>query len=111
MKRCVSQESKIVDFSFQVLSGIDRALSRFGQSVSSVIYWKFHYDTKLTKEQIVLRPDLFSSTIKQIFRDGSCVIEESILYELKVEFNLPDRRYKDLEDLMNSVRLMSSLER
>lgn len=104
----MAQESEIKDISYQVLCGIDKAFSRFGQSVSTIIYWKFHYDTKLSKEQIVQRPDLLSNTIREIFRDGSCVIEEAIICELKREFDLPDRRYKDLEDVIGSIQLMSA---
>jgi len=87
---------------------LERAFSKFGQSVFTVVYWKFHFNTNLTKEDIVKRPDLFSGTIKEIFQEGSQVIERSIISELKYEFNLPDRNYKDLEDVVNSIRIRGS---
>ncbi len=87
---------------------IDRAFSKFGQSVSSVVYWKFHFDTKLSKEEIVGRPDLFTNTIRDIFRDGATVIELAIANELKAQFNLPNRNYRDLEDVVNSIKVRSS---
>jgi hypothetical protein len=99
-------QSEIVEISSQVISSIDEALSRFGQSVSSVVYWKFHFDTKLAKEDILRRPDLFGKTIRDIFKDGSFVLEQAIVNQLRMEFNLPTRNYKDLEDALNSVRLM-----
>jgi hypothetical protein len=98
-------QTQTADFVADVISCIDRAFSRFGQSVFSVVYWKFHFDTNLAKEEIMKRPDLFSNTIREIFRDGSVVIEQAIIEELKFGFNLPDRNYRDLEDVVDSIRL------
>ncbi len=97
-----------VDLAADIIGCIDRAFSRFGQSVFSVVYWKFHFDTNLAKEEIVKRPNLFSNTISEIFRDGSIVIERAIIEELKFGFRLPDRNYKDLEDVVDSIRLRSA---
>ena len=98
-------QSEIVENSFPIIKSIDKAFSRFGPSVSTVVYWKFSFTTKLTKEDIILRPDLFSQAIREIFKDGSIVIEQAIIRELMIQFNLPCRNYKDLEDAINSVRL------
>ena len=98
-------QSEVIENSSLIVLTVDRALSRFGQSVSSVLYWKFQFDTKLKKEDISTRPDLFSRTIKEIFKDGARIVELAIMDELKVEFRLPNRNYKDLEDLMNSIKL------
>jgi hypothetical protein len=94
-----------VDFTPAIIGCIDKAFSRFGQSVFSVVYWKFQFDTNLAKEDIVKRPDLFCNTIREIFRDGSIVIERAIIEELKLGFNLPDRNYKNLEDVVGSISL------
>ena len=96
--------SETVDLGTDIISCIDRAFSRFGQSVFSVVCWKFHFDTNLTKDEIVNRPDLFSNTIRELFRDGSIAIERAIMEELKFGFNLPDRNYKDLQEVMDSIR-------
>jgi hypothetical protein len=88
-----------------ITASVDRAFSRFGSTVSSVVYWKFHFDTKLDKGEIALRPDLFSTTIREIFRDGSSVVERAIIQELRSQFDLPNRNYKDLEDAVTSIKL------
>ena len=98
-------QAESLEYTSDILECIDRAFSRFGQSVSSVVYWKFQSDTKLDKDKIALRPDLFSNTIREIFRDGALVLERAIIKELKLKFNLPDRNYKDLEDAVNSIGL------
>ena len=93
-----------------MLVAIDRAFSKFGQSVSSVVFWKFQFDTKLSKEEITLRPDLFTKTIRDIFRDGATVIELAIISELKKQYHLPNRNYKDLEDAVDSIKLRNSMK-
>lgn len=71
----------------------------------TVVYWKFHFETKLNKNDLTERPDLFSNAIRGIFRDGSRIIEDAILRELKTQFRLPNRNYANLEDVISSVRL------
>jgi len=97
-------QSEVFDINILVLQSIEKAFSRFGSSVSTVVYWKFCYSTKLKKEDIASRPDLFSQAIREIFRDGSIVIERAIIRELRTQFSLPGRNYKDIEDVMNSIR-------
>jgi hypothetical protein len=53
----------------------------------------------------VSHPDLFSNTIREIFRGGALVLERAIIDELKTKFNLPDRNYRDLEDVVNTISL------
>ena len=62
------------------ISCIDGAISRFGQALFSVVCWKFPFDTNLTKDEIVNRPDLFS--IRELFRNGSIVIERANRFKL-----------------------------
>lgn len=95
----------MIESSSIVLQSIDLALSRFGQSVATVVYWKFQYDTKLRKEDVIVRPDLLTKTMNEIFKDGAFLIERAIISEIKTQFRLPNRNYKDLEDILTSVRL------
>ena len=106
----LSQSKIVEEENFEILPSIDKAFLKFGQSLPTVVYWKFHFDTKLERKGIQQCPDLFSKTLRDIFRDGSCIIEQAIIEELKIQFNLPNRNYKDLEDVVNSVRLRSFSE-
>ncbi len=98
-------QSELVEKELDILSCIDKAFSRFGPSVANVVYWKFSFTTKLGKNQIQQRPDLFSSTLREIFRDGAGVIEQAIINELISKYNLPNRNYKDLEDTVSSIKM------
>ena len=96
-------ETEILGLNSEILTCIDRAFSRYGQSVATVVYWKFQLDTKLKKEGLIERPDLFCNTIRGIFKGGSRIIEAAIAQELKIQFKLPNRNYVELEDVMASV--------
>ncbi len=98
-------QSEEINIAPDFIDCLDRAFLKFGTSVFSVVYWKFHFNTKLSKEEIAERPDLFTDTIREIFRDGTPVIERAIIDEVKFVFNLPDRNYKDLEDVVDSIKL------
>jgi hypothetical protein len=104
-------QSEIIDNNELVLQSIDKAFSRYGQSVATVVYWKFHFDTKLDKHEILLRPDLFSNAIRDIFREGAVVLEQELVRELRIQFNLPNRNYKNLEDVIGSIRVRSASAR
>ena len=70
--------------------------------MGKVIYWKFEFNTKLSRAEVARRPDLLSNTIREIFRDGSKVIEDAIILQLRSKFQLVDRKYVGLEDAINS---------
>jgi hypothetical protein len=98
-------QAGILDLDSEILICIDRAFSKFGQSVATVVYWKFQLETKLKKEDLVERPDLFCNAIRDIFKDGSKTIEAAITEELKKQFRLPNRNYKELGDILASIRV------
>jgi len=102
-------QAEILDLNLEILTCIDRAFSKFGQSVATVVYWKFQFDTKLKKEELIDRPDLFCNAIRNIFKDGSRIIESAIVQELKIQFKLPNRNYADVEDVMASIRIRDHL--
>jgi len=98
-------QAEILDLNLEILSSIDKAFSKFGQSVATVVYWKFQFETKLKKEDLIKRPDLFCIAIRDIFKDGSRIIETAIVQELKIQFKLPNRNYANLEDVIDSIRV------
>ncbi|MDA4111898.1 MAG: hypothetical protein OK439_05125 [Thaumarchaeota archaeon] len=100
-------QSEILDDSLEILDCLDRGFSRFGQSVGNVVYWKFQFTTKLSKLEVTKRPDLFSLTIQEIFREGGKIVENALIQELKVKFQIADRNYAGLEDAMNSIKTRS----
>jgi len=98
-------QTEVLDLNLEILSSIDKAFSKFGQSVATVVYWKFQFETKLKKEDLIDRPDLFCNAIRDIFKDGSRIIETAIVQELKIQFKLPNRNYADLQDVIISIRV------
>jgi len=95
---------EILDVYREINNCIDQGFSNFGSSVSKVIYWKFEFDTKLGRAEAARRPDLLSKTIREIFRDGSKVIEDAVILQLRSKFQLADRKYVSLEDAIGSIR-------
>jgi hypothetical protein len=98
-------QTEIFDNSKEILISIDKGFSSFGSSVGTVIYWKFEFTNKLNRTDIAKRPDLLSKTIREIFKDGSKVIEDAIILQLRSKFHLVDRKYVSLEDAINSINV------
>jgi len=61
-------------------------------------------DYNLTKDDVFRNPELFSRTIKNIFRFGSSYVERDIITQLKQSFSIPDRAYTDLPDAVAEIR-------
>ena len=96
------------DLAPEVLECIDLAFSKFGSSVSAVVYWNFEHSTKLSRRDILHRPDLFSKAIHDIFSDGSAIIEKAIVSELKATFHLSNRNYSGIVDALSDFKKMHS---
>jgi len=96
------------DLTPEVLERIELAFSKFGSSVSAVVYWNFEHSTKLSRLDILHRPDLFSKAIHDIFSDGSIMIEKAIVLELKTTFHLSNRNYSGIVDAFSDFKKMHS---
>ncbi len=72
----------------KVIECIDFALSRYGPSVSSLLYHRFEQDRGLPKEAIPLHPGFFEMEIKSIFGPGARHIRDSIIGEVETSFLL-----------------------
>ncbi len=101
----MAEQAEILDLNSEILICIDRAFSKFGQAVAIVVYWKFSLETKLKKEDLIERPDLFCNAIRDIFKNGSRIIETTIIEELKNRFKLSNWNYTGLEDLIALIRV------
>ena len=100
-------QTETLDIYREIINCIDRGFSGFGSSVGTVVYWKFEFNTKLGRVNVAKRPDLLSKTISEIFKDGSTVIENAIIQQLRSKFQLADRKYISLEDAINSIKSQS----
>ena len=97
-------QTETLDIYREIVHCIDKGFSCFGSSVGTVIYWKFEFNTKLGRVEVARRPDLLSKTIREIFKDGSIVIENAIILQLRSKFQLVDRKYVSLEEAINSIK-------
>ena len=61
-------------------------------------------ESGLTKEDIVRKPDLFMKTVQQVFRFGSTFVEKAVIKELRNEFQLPNRHYSGLTDVILEIK-------
>lgn len=65
------------------LTHLDKSLDEFGPSVKPVVYFKFHEDYGLRREDICDRPDLFVKTIDSMFGEGSSFVKSHIENEMR----------------------------
>jgi len=86
------------------MKSIEKGFSRFDESRSRLVFQKFEMDYNLTKDDVFRNPELFSRTIKNIFRFGSSYVERDIITQLKQSFSIPDRAYTDLPDAVAEIR-------
>jgi len=83
---------------------IDRAFTKFDESRANSIFSKFETDYNLSRSDILSNPELFSKTLRSIFRFGFPYVERSIISELRDEFHLPERNYYGLTDAVREIR-------
>jgi len=86
------------------LNGINRAFSKFGDSKSNLVLSKFETDYNLSRNDIFDHPELFSKTLRNIFRFGSSYIERAMISELAEQFSLADRNYKHFADVVAEIK-------
>lgn len=90
------------------LAHLDKSLDSFGRSVKSVIYFKFHEDHGLNREDIPKRPDLFINTIERMFGPGATVVKSHIENEIKQVIYPSNGKDQSDEATTNILRLISS---
>jgi len=69
-----------------------------------MVFQKFETDYNLPRDQIFENPELFSKTLRNIFRFGSAYIERAIVAELRADFALPEKDYHGLKDAVSEIR-------
>ncbi len=101
-------QMETLDRNLDIVDCVDRGFSKFGKSVGEVVFWKFQFTTKLSRNEVARRPDLLSKSIREIFKDGAPVIEKAIIKELRIKFQMTDRNYVNLEDAVQSIQAKSN---
>jgi hypothetical protein len=86
------------------LKSVTRAFSKFGENRTFLVFQKFETDYNLSRDQIFENPELFSKTLRNIFRFGSTYIEKAIVAELRTDFALPEKEYHGLKDAVSEIR-------
>ncbi len=67
----------------EFLLHVDRALENFGSTVKSVVYYRFHEEQGLGREDIAEKPELFIATIDRFFGPGSNTVKSFIEAEMR----------------------------
>jgi hypothetical protein len=92
-------------FIAEVLEVIQQTLAnRFGADVMNVILYNFQNSTKLTKEDIVRKPQQFEGFLDSMFGHGSRIMRKLLIKSLEDHFKLPDGgRTLDLESTIEKA--------
>ena len=88
-----------------ILDCIDKGLDVFGASVKTVVYWGFEHDYGMEKRDVVTKPELFCNHMRDIFGQGSEIVERRIGHELRKAFGLED---VDKYDLTLAIKMIRS---
>lgn len=86
------------------LKCIDRGFARFGDSKSRLVFSRFEMDYNLSRQDIYGHPELFSASIRNIFRFGTPYVERAIISELRSTFSMPEREYRGFADAVSEIK-------
>lgn len=76
-------------FNEQVIQSVIKSLdTRFGASLTQVLFWKFQENTKLRISDIPLKPDLFIECVRNVFGAGSGAIERTLTEGISHDFSI-----------------------
>ena len=93
-----------VSYNREFVRCLEQGLRRYDERLSWVVFSKFEKDYALSREDIIQKPELFSKTIRQIFRFGSTYVEKALVKELRNEVQLRDRDYSGLADAILEIK-------
>ena len=87
-----------------VVQCIERALSRYGSSVASVIIWNFETTRHVSMKEILKYPEEFVQSLVNMFGVGSKIVEGSIVTEIRSTLtDLGNQRSLDLLDVLKEI--------
>ena len=72
----------------RLIEDIDRGLDNFGLGVKDVVYFRMKQLAEMNRSDIVAKPDLFESFLKEMFGEGSRTIEKKITKILEEDFKI-----------------------
>ncbi|MHB8567607.1 MAG: hypothetical protein ACYC7D_13495 [Nitrososphaerales archaeon] len=75
-------------FHKEILECVDRGLNALGPGINRVFYWHLENNLKITREEIPKRPEEVSKYLSFMFGVGSRVVENRIIHEIKIKFEL-----------------------
>ncbi len=67
---------------------MDRALDSLGTNIRIAIYHMLESNSRVKKTSILSDPEKFVRSLKAVFGDGSFLVEQLIMKELRSEFNV-----------------------
>ncbi len=79
----------------KLLQCIDRGIDVFGDSVKSVIYYRFSTIYNSSRKEIPLKPQLFCESLRSFFGERSFSVEQSIVASIVDNFHLQEVTYAD----------------
>jgi hypothetical protein len=79
----------------KILECIDQGIDTFGESVKTVVYWRFKTVYNSERKDVPRRPDLFSESLRAFFGERSFYVERSIVSVLIDTFHLEDVEISD----------------
>jgi len=78
----------------------------WGKDVGQVIFYNFSKETKLGKDEIVVKPELFQATLEKMFGEiGSKSVSSTIIKEIEHHFHLSKNGYQQTSSIEQAIRL------
>ncbi len=88
-----------------VLECIEKALLRYGSSVSSVILWNFETTCHVSRRDVLRYPEEFVISLAGMFGVGSKIVESAIVSEIRSTLTgMADLASLDLVDVLKEIR-------
>ena len=91
----------------EIIQCIDKALYKYGNTVSNAVFWHLKFKAKLDKKDIPSKPELFEADLHDIFGHTSGSIVSEIIREIRKSFRISPEDCVDLKTTICAVRSRS----
>ena len=86
-----------------MLACVKRAIDAYGGGVLNVVLWDLNRRVGLSSEDVASNPEEFVNSIREVFGNASCIVEERITQQICEDFHFNTTKVSGLADAVRCV--------
>jgi hypothetical protein len=88
---------------YDILKCVEKGLAPFGPHAKQTVYWRISILHHSLQNTVISNPSTFTGVLQDVFGDSAVAVEESIIKELQMAFDLSEEN-GDLESFEHAIR-------